>query len=91
MEKIKALIKWIGVDGLLHFLVCYAMMLTLTPIIGVWWTLGTTLFVALAKEAYDVFIKKSNTLEHVIHDLIMDAGGILFALIFMLLWWVCTL
>lgn len=91
MEKIKALIRWIGIDGLLHFLVCYAMMLTLTPIIGVWWALGTTLFVALAKEAYDVFIKKSNTLEQTFHDIILDASGIILSFITMLLWWACIL
>lgn len=86
LSKLKSIIKWVGTDGLLHFLVCYAIMLTLTPIIGVWWTLLTTAIIALSKEAWDYFYQKDNNKEQVIHDLILDACGILFALITMLIW-----
>lgn len=83
---IKSIIKWIAVDGLLHFLVCYALMLTFTPIVGIWWTLLTTTLIALAKEAYDFFIDKDNDMQAVIHDIILDASGILMALIILLVW-----
>lgn len=86
LSKLKSIIKWVGTDGLLHFLVCYAMTLALTPIIGIWWTLLTTTLIALAKEAWDYFYQKDNNKEQVIHDLILDASGILFALITMLIW-----
>lgn len=86
LAKLKSIIKWVGTDGLLHFLVCYSIMLTLTPIIGVWWTLLATAIIALGKEAVDVFIQKDNDKNAVLHDLILDACGILFALITMLIW-----
>ena len=85
MEKIKKVILWVGTDGLLHFLVCYAMMLALTPVIG-WWALIPTIVVALAKEAYDYHIKKSNNIEQVVHDLICDAAGIASAYATMAIW-----
>ena len=34
MEKLKTICRWGGVDGLLPFLVCYGMMLAITPIGG---------------------------------------------------------
>lgn len=86
MGKIKNAIKWVGTDGLLHFLSCYAMTLALTPIIGIWWTLLTTTLIALAKEAWDYFYQKDNNKNAVLHDLILDACGILVALITMLIW-----
>lgn len=85
MEKIKNIIKWIGTDGLLHFLVCYAMMLALTPIIG-WWALIPTAIVAAAKEGYDFFIQKDNDKQQVVHDLICDLAGVILAYLTMLLW-----
>lgn len=86
LNKLKSIIKWVGTDGLLHFLVCYAIMLTLTPIIGVWWTMLATAIIALGKEAWDYFYQKDNDKNAVLHDLILDACGILFALITMLIW-----
>ena len=85
MEKLKNIIKWIGTDGLLHFLVCYAMMLALTPIIG-WWALIPTAIVAAAKEGYDFHIRKSNNKQQVVHDLICDLAGIVAAYVTMLVW-----
>ena len=85
MEKIKKVILWVGTDGLLHFLVCYAMMLALTPVIG-WWALIPTIVAALAKEGYDYHCKKSNNLEQVVHDLICDAVGIASAYATMAIW-----
>lgn len=91
MEKLKAIIKWIAVDGLLHFLACYAIMLTLTPIIGIWWTILATTIVALSKEAYDFFIQKDNDKHAVLHDLICDAVGMATAYLTIFLWWLCNL
>lgn len=90
MDKIKALLKWIATDGLLHILVCYAMMLTLSPMVGTY-AIGITTIVALGKEAYDYFIKKSNNLEQVTHDLICDAIGMGASYVTIFLWWVCNL
>lgn len=91
MERIKQLIKWIAVDGLLHFLVCYALMLALTPIIGIWGTLGITIGIATLKEAWDFFIDEDNNKEQVLHDLICDAAGIVMAMLTILLWYLCNI
>lgn len=85
MERIKNIIKWIAADGLLHFLVCYALILSLTPIIG-FYALIPTAIVAAAKEGYDYHIRKSNNREQVVHDLICDGAGIAAAYITMLIW-----
>lgn len=85
MERIKNIIKWIAADGLLHFLVCYAMILSLTPIIGFYALIPTTI-VAAAKEGYDYHIRKSNNTAQVTHDLICDLAGIVAAYITMLVW-----
>ena len=82
----KKLLKWIGYDGLLHFLVCYAMLLTFTPIVGVWWSLATVCVASVGKEAWDYLIQKDNDKQGVIHDLICDSAGVLIALITMLIW-----
>lgn len=75
--------KWIATDGLLHFLVCYAMMLTFTPYVGNWIVLGITLAFAFGKEAYDVFIQKDNNYQQAWHDLVCDFAGIVAALLVM--------
>ena len=85
MEKLKNIIQWIATDGLLHFLVCYAMTLALTPIMGFYALIPTTI-VALGKEGYDYHIRKSNNKEQVVHDLICDGAGIAAAYITMLIW-----
>lgn len=69
--------SWVATDGLLHFLVCYAMMLTLEPFVGIWIALGITLVFAFGKEAYDVFIQKDNNYQQAWHDLVCDFAGII--------------
>lgn len=86
MGKIKDILRWIATDGLLHILMCYAMMLALSPMVGVWWSMLATSLAALVKEAMDFFVQKDNDKEQVIHDLICDAVGIMAALITMLIW-----
>ena len=86
MERLKKLIKWVAIDGLLHILVCYAMMLALTPMIGGWLAMLLTVIASAVKEAYDYYIQKDNNREQVIHDAICDVVGMLSAIITMLLW-----
>lgn len=85
MEKIKNAIKWIGTDGLLHFLVCYALLLSLSPLIG-FYALIPTAILAAVKEGYDYHIQKDNNRAQVVHDLICDAAGIVAAYLMMLVW-----
>ena len=85
LESIKKIKEWVATDGLLHFLVCYAMVLSLTPIIG-FYALIPTIIAALGKEGYDYHIRKSNNREQVVHDLICDAAGIVAAYATMLVW-----
>lgn len=86
METIKKMLKWVGIDGLLHFLVCYAMMLTFTPMMGLAWAVLATTGVAVLKEVWDFCIQKDNDAEQVLHDVILDGTGILIALITISLW-----
>lgn len=86
MEIIKKMLKWVGIDGLLHFLVCYAMMLTLAPMIGLAWAVLATTGVAVLKEVWDFCIQKDNDAEQVLHDVILDGTGILIALITISFW-----
>lgn len=83
MGKIKELMKWVGTDGLLHFLVCYAMMLTLAPIVGIAWSVLATTSMAVFKEVWDFCIQKDNNLEQVLHDAIFDIIGMVAALVFL--------
>lgn len=85
MEKIKQFLQWAGIDGLLHFLSCYALM-SLALLIGLWWALAITITIAAAKEIVDYFIQKDNDIKDVLHDVIFDVLGILAAMI-LLLWW----
>jgi hypothetical protein len=83
MLIMKKILQWMATDGLLHFLVCYAMLLTFAPYVGNWIALGITLAFALGKEAYDVFIEKDNNFSQATHDLICDFAGIVVALLVM--------
>ena len=87
MEKLKTICRWVGVDGLLHFLVCYGMMLAFTPIIGVWWSLFAAVLASLVKEAIDSIMNDSDEC-NAWHDLICDGAGVLAALITMAIWMV---
>ena len=84
MERLKKLIKWIATDGLLHILVCYSMMLTLTPMIGIWLGLLMVMMASVIKEVYDYFVQKDNNREQVIHDMVCDMIGMVAAIIALL-------
>lgn len=81
LNKIK---EWVAHDGLLHFLICYCLMVAFFPIIG-WWTFLTTSLAAVLKEGVDYFIEKDNDTKAVTHDLIMDAIGIICATVTLLI------
>jgi hypothetical protein len=85
MEKIKNAIskafawlkqayQWLSLEGgMLHFLACYACMLTFAPL-GLGWASLITWALAIGKEAFDL-IRKRNNLRNVANDLIRDALG----------------
>lgn len=85
MERLKKLIKWVAIDGLLHILVCYAMMTMMSPVIG-FYALIPTITAATVKEWYDYHILKSNNREQALHDIICDAAGIIAACATIVLW-----
>lgn len=80
-ELINKITKWVGTDGLLHFLVCYALMLTLSPILGMTWAVLTTTNIAILKEVIDFCIQKDNDISQVMHDLLCDVVGIVVAIV----------
>jgi hypothetical protein len=80
-ELINKITKWVGTDGLLHFLVCYALMLTLSPILGMAWAVLTTTNIAILKEVIDFCIQKDNDISQVMHDLLCDVVGIVVAIV----------
>ena len=84
MEKIKNFFRWIGMDGLLHFLSCYSLM-SLALLVGIWWALFITVALAAAKEAFDYYIQRDNDIKAVRHDLIFDLLGIVASLLMLLL------
>lgn len=79
MTFLKKLFTWVGVDGLLHILTCYAMMLALTPIIGFAVASYATALAAAFKEAFDYFVQKDNDIVAVGHDFACDAVGYVLA------------
>lgn len=89
MEKLRSILKWIATDGLLHMLVCYAIMLALTPVVGVWWATAATFVAAVGKEAIDGM--KGATAGAIMHDFICDAVGLLLADCTIFVWWLCNL
>lgn len=77
MNKLKQLYKWIANDGLLHILICIAIILSLQPIIGYLLSLFITIIFAVIKEIYDYFIQKDNTVDQIKHDIICNSIGII--------------
>lgn len=85
MEKLKVICRWVGVDGLLHFLVCYGMMLAFTPVVGVWWAIFSVTVASLVKEAMDSIMNDGDEC-NAAYDHICDGAGVLAALITMAIW-----
>ena len=81
-ELIKGLYNWLNTDGLLH--ICFtSMIITFSYPLIRWWSVGLAVLVGLAKEAYDILVKKSDP-KLSIHDLICDCIGISMTVILML-------
>ena len=90
MEKFRNIMKWIAVDGLLHFLACYAIMLAFMPMVGIWWTTAITLSAAIGKEVIEALRGKNNKTQ-VIHDFICDGLGMAAGSLVWLLWYLANL
>lgn len=86
MKKFKVLIKsfydWLNTDGLLHISFTSMVITFSFPLIK-WWSVGLAVLVGLAKEAYDILVKKSDP-KLSIHDLICDLIGIILTAILIL-------
>ena len=82
MELIKGLYNWLNTDGLLHISFT-SMIITFSFPIIMWWSVGLAVLVGLAKEAYDILVKKTDP-KLSIHDLICDCIGIVMTAILIL-------
>ena len=83
MKKIfNTIWNYVQIDGLLHFLVCYALVVTLalfdTAIFPIAGTM-VAVFCSTIKECWDASYKHA-TKKQIIHDAIFDALGILIAI-----------
>lgn len=82
MKKIFNLLwKYMAIDGLLHFLVCYAIVITFAIVETTIFPIAGTMvavFCAFLKEAWDVTFKHQDK-KAILHDAIFDALGIVIA------------
>ena len=75
----KKFFDWMGIDGLLHFLVSTFIVQTIclvlnTPILAI----SIAIVAGLAKEVWDVFVQKDNTIKQSLHDIACNLIGITF-------------
>ena len=84
-DIIKKWISWAAIDGLLHYLMCYAIVTICVPIVGLTCAIVIAVLTALIKEFCDYHVQKDNDKAGVIHDLIFDAVGIITAIIIIIL------
>lgn len=82
LELINGLYNWLNTDGLLHISITSMIITFSFPLIR-WWSLGLAVILGLAKEAYDILVKKSDQ-KLSIHDLICDGMGIVMTAILIL-------
>ena len=82
LELVKGLYNWLKTDGLLHISFTSMIITFSFPLIR-WWSVGLAALVGLAKEAYDIVVKKTD-LKLSIHDLICDCIGIIMTVILIL-------
>lgn len=84
MKIIKSIKNFVGLDGVLHFLACAVIVFTFAPILD---NIGNAVIVAtvvaLAKEYLDILIKRVNTLKQSLKDILFDAFGIVYAVLFL--------
>ena len=82
LELIKGLYNWLNTDGLLHISFTSMVITFSFPLIK-WWSVGLAVLVGLAKEAYDILVKKSDP-KLSIHDLICNCIGVIMTVILIL-------
>lgn len=82
LELVKSFYNWLNTDGLLHISFTSMIITFSFPLIK-WWSVGLAVLVGLAKEAYDIIVKKSDP-KLSIHDLICDFIGIVMTVILLL-------
>ncbi|MEE0267858.1 MAG: hypothetical protein UD103_07775 [Bacteroidales bacterium] len=84
MKIFKFLKNFVGLDGVLHFFVCAVIVFTFFPILD---NIGNAVIVAtvvaLAKEYFDILIKRANTLKQSLKDILFDALGVGYAVLFL--------
>ena len=95
LEKIKGFFKWVNVDGGLHALVNYSIMLAVYPMFsdpctGMGVAFVAAILASIGKEVYDMF-SDGCTIKHAWHDLLCDALGMSMAVTTWILWWLCSL
>lgn len=76
--------NFVQLDGLLHFLACAFIIFTFAPILD---SVGNAVIiatvVALAKEYLDLLILGSNTIKQSLKDILFDALGVVYAVVFL--------
>lgn len=84
MKIIKSIKNFVQLDGVLHFLACAVIVFTFAPILN---NIGNAVIVAivvaLAKEYFDILIKRVNTLKQSLKDILFDALGVGYAVLFL--------
>lgn len=75
--------NFVQLDGILHFLACAIIIFTFFPILD---NIGNAVIVAtvvaLAKEYLDMFILGTNSWKQSLKDILFDAIGVIYALLF---------
>jgi hypothetical protein len=78
--------KFIQFDSILHFLACAIIIFTFFPLVD---NVGNAVIiatvVALAKEYLDMLILRSNTWKQSLKDILFDALGVIYAVLFITL------
>lgn len=77
INKISALagklLSMIGIDGMVHIIVCQNLVMWLSKYIPLWLAVAITVAIFVLKEIYDKYCKKS---EFSIKGIICDCGGL---------------
>lgn len=81
---IKFFKNFVQLDGVLHFLMCAVIVFTFFPILD---NIGNAVIVAtvvaLAKEYFDFLIARVNTFKQSLKDVLFDALGVGYAVLFL--------